>query len=190
MSALQPDKLKLLYTETQIQRFWTGKQADGWPDAARDHLSRLLHAQCRGGGNHVAREAELGKSWQQAMLQAQGAMLDAFLQNRTSWKAMTPEAQPVFRQAMADVIVNWIRGGAPGTVEKLFNSVYQDRLIEHFIEARHAEGKAQQSGLLRMRAADWRKTHADELLELEDLERIWKGLPDLSVLDELAQYPQ
>jgi hypothetical protein len=188
LSALQPEKLKALYTATQVQRFWASRRDAGWPDAARDELSRRVHAQCAERRSHVASEEDLKTCWRRAMNIAFGKMLDDFLRDKASWKAMAPDAQAAFRQEMAEFIGSWIKGGAPGSVPELFLSTYQDRLIDRFCDEKRAEGKVQQAGLLRLHANDWRKQHAGEVLEANILEQIWKGLPDLGFLDELAKH--
>lgn len=188
MSALQPEKLKALYTATQVQRFWESRRDAGWSDAARDELTRRVYARCAERRSHVASEEDLRTCWRYAMAIAFGKMLDDFLRDKASWKAMAPDAQAAFRQEMAEFIGNWIKGGAPGSVPELFLSTYQDRLIDRFVEEKRAEGRIQQAGLLRLHAMDWRKQHAGAVLETDILEQIWQGLPDMSFLDELVKH--
>ncbi|MBK4733159.1 hypothetical protein [Noviherbaspirillum pedocola] len=187
LAALTPDKLKQLYTDTQITRYWASRKEAGWPDSVRDAFAIQVRARCFEAGNHVATEEHFEDYRRRAMDNALGEMLNSFLRGRSSLDFMDATEKFSFRKAVSDRLRTWIHNGALGKVHEQIQATYQDKLLEQFMQHKKAEGKGQKLVLLHSYMANWRKQHCDEVLEWDALERIYESLTDTGFLDELTQ---
>lgn len=187
ISALQPEKLKRLYTSAQIALYWNQKAGAGWPDTARDTLSRLIHAKCELNRNHVADEEHFEEYRRLVMTQACRPMLEEFLNRRSSWKAMELISQGSFRQKMLQDLDYWINSGAHGNLQDLFKSFYQQKLIDAFRNTKQGGQDPTRISQLFGFAEQWIKDNPHSILESADLELMWNGTIDTAFLDEMLK---